>query len=784
MSAMGMELIQDLGVVLLVAAAAGWACRRAGISSVVGYLAAGLLTGPYTPPFQWVGSVERVRMLADLGLVFVIFGVGLGLSLGRMRRLGARVGIATMAGALIVLNACRFAGLWLGWDATTGLFLAGMLMVSSSAVISKSLEELQGTHERWGQMALGVTVMEDVVAVVMLTVLTSMGGGGGAGGLTGAGGQVWTTLWRLGAFVVLLVFLGALVVPRVLRGMARDGAVEARTLLMAGMVMGTSWAANAAGYSPALGAFLLGVLVAGTPFRMEAERVFDGVRQMFGAVFFVAVGMLLDVRQLGEAWPMVAAATVVALVLRPVACATGLMLSGHGNRDSIRAGLACAPLGEFSFVMAQLGEAKGMVPGWFTAVAVGASLGTAVGGPWLMRRSEGIAGWVVEREPRVLRESLALYHGWLERLGTLLSGSMVWRLVSGRLARGGLNLLFVTALLLFWHPAVEAMVRGLGEDVGTKGGTRALFWVVFGLLLMGPLVALWRSSEAIAMVVAEGATQGRGWARPLRPWLELGLKAIGVLGLGAWLVAFLPLGGASPWVVTAAAGFVGVAGLLLSARLVRWHGRIEGEVRAELKRATTGTGALGMDLPGANEPGGWDLEIAEVTLPSGTMAGGRSLRELGMRRETGCSVLVLERGGVSRLNPGPDEVLYPGDRLLLLGPPERLPEAERWLAALREGGDSGGWLGDATSETLWVPAGCVHAGLALGDWTMTRETGVQVCGIQRGRERVVMPDPSQKILAGDRLLVVGPGAALARFRDWLGSGVLPAAGPMEGLARG
>ena len=170
----GFHLIQDLAVILVVAGVAGWICQRAGLSVVVGFLVAGMLIGPHTPPFALVTEVERVETLAQLGLVFLMFSIGLQLSLRKLRRLGVGLLVATFAGALGVYQLSRLAALALGWNATEGLFLAGMLMVSSSAIISKILRETGTNHERAGQLAMGVSVLEDVVAVVMLTVLNSL----------------------------------------------------------------------------------------------------------------------------------------------------------------------------------------------------------------------------------------------------------------------------------------------------------------------------------------------------------------------------------------------------------------------------------------------------------------------------------------------------------------------------------------------------------------------------------------------------------------------------------
>ncbi len=210
----GIEFIQDLAVILVVAGIVGWACQRAGLSVVVGYLVAGMIVGPHTPPFSLVRDEARVETAAQVGLVFLMFAIGLKLSLRRLRRLGGAMLLAVFVSAGLIYYLTRTAGALAERSSLECAFLAGMIMVSSSAIISKILQETGANHERAGQLALGVSVLEDVVAVVMLTVLNSLvwRGAGGAGGPGLAG-----TLGLFGAFVVLAGVVGLLFVPWLLK---------------------------------------------------------------------------------------------------------------------------------------------------------------------------------------------------------------------------------------------------------------------------------------------------------------------------------------------------------------------------------------------------------------------------------------------------------------------------------------------------------------------------------------------------------------------------------------
>jgi CPA2 family monovalent cation:H+ antiporter-2 len=764
---LGLEFIRDLAVVMVIAGVVGWLCQRIGLSLVVGYLVAGAIIGPFTPPFQLVADLDRVQMLSQLGLVFLIFSIGLNLGLPRLRRLGLSVVLATVIGAILVLNGCRVLGLALGWSSTESLFVAGMLMVSSSAIISKVLQELNAVHQRHGQLALGVTVLEDVVAVVMLTLLSTLVQFGDK-----QSPQLAQTIGALGAFVVALLLVALLFVPRLLRKLTRTGSPEVRTLLVIGLLLSLAWLAARAGYSLALGAFLLGVIVASTPQKPEIERVFEGIRDMFGAVFFVAMGMLVDFRLLAGAWPLVLILTAFALVCRPLATAMGLSLAGHSTRDSVRAGLALTPLGEFSFIIAQMGVAAGAVPQSFYPTAVGVSLLTTLLAPSLMRRSDAISARVDGVLPLFAREWISFYHSWLKRLGRHQQRSALWRLSGVRLAQTAVQVLFVSALVLFAKPLYERLDAKLGTDWLFPNGLTILFWSGFGIVLLAPLVAIWRNIEALAMIFAESATTGNPRRRSLRLLLETALKSVASALLVVWLLALLPFGVSIVWVSAVVLGILGLLALIFWRRLVRWHSRLEIELQTQLKAAlgSTATANLAQALQERQED--WQLQAEEFVVPDFATCTGRNIGALALRKRFGCSIASIDRQGFIISNPSAEVVLYPQDKLLLLGTTGQIEEAARELGGARTDRITQD-IEELGLEIVGVPTDSPKAGETLAELDPIRKVGVQVAGIQRGGRHTLTPSGTDNIAAGDELLVLGTPRQIQEFREWLNP--LPAA---------
>lgn len=753
----GLEFIRDLGIVVSVAAVAGWGCRRLGLSPVVGYLLAGLIVGPHTPPAAFVTNTERIATLAQLGLVFLMFSIGMQLSLRRLRALGLALVVATGLGAVIVVTLSRALGLGLGLDAVQGLFLAGILVSSSSAIVSKSLLESGRMHTPGGLFAGAITVLEDVVAVVMLALLSSyvnLGGGGRMG--------IGAALGGMGAFIALLGVGGLLLMPWLLRRLEHTGSDELRTLLVAGLLCLLAVGAQAAGYSLALGSFLLGVVLADTPQRAALERAFGGLRDVFSAVFFVAIGMMIDVRGFATIWWQVLVVAAFALVVRPAACGLALLATGQPTRVALESGLSLAALGEFGFIAAQLGVSAGVLPPEYQPLSVGVALLTALVAPWLTARAEPIAAGLMRWQPALLTRLLDEYRGWLERVQIRRAGNVLWRLSRKRLLQIGVGVAFASGLLLFAPPLERTVREFFGLDALLPRLSQWVFWSILGLLVLGVMVAVWRNLSALALLVAEASTRELPNAALFRPVVETGLKVGGGTALFLWLTALSPYHHRH-WGVLLAVVVVAVVTLvLLWRRLVFWHSVME--VRLQERLASGGPRATA-DLWGESAQG-WDLQVDEVLLPETSAWAGRSLREMDLRRRHGCSVVGVDRQGVAIPNPGPETVLYPGDAVVLIGSSEQLAGVRAELEKVADRPVES-VMEELALHRVRVPADSPRAGLTLVESDPRQATGVQIAGLQRGGERLVNPSGGERFAAGAELLVLGTPAQVKRFRAWL-----------------
>lgn len=750
----GIDFIKDLAVVMLVAGLVGWACHRIGLSAVVGFLVAGVVIGPHTPPFQLVTDKERIETLAQVGLIFLMFSIGMGLSLRKLRRLGLSLVLATFTGAIVMYNLTRVVGGALGWSAVQTAFLAAMLMVSSSAIISKVLQDIGAMHEKTGQMAMGVSVLEDVVAIVMLAILNSLVQIGDTQVSLGF------TLGSLGAFIALAGIGGMLLVPWLLRKLSISAGEELPTIVVAGLLFVLAFLADRAGFSLALGAFMLGAIVAETPHKTQVGRAFEGMRDIFSAVFFVSIGMLIDLRAVAESWLLIVGVTAFVLVGRPLAVTIGVLLIGGSTRESLRVGLSVTVLGEFSFIIAQLGVSSGAIPPKFQAVAVGVSLLTTLVSPLLMRRSEAIADAIARRQPHWLEDLENYYHRWLERLQQRERKSMLWQLSKKRFIQIGVGMLVVTGLFVFSEKMFGLVRDYLPVNSSFPRGAELIFWSGLVLIALAPVIAIWRNCSALALLYAQVSVQGHPKAAKLAPVIETGLKLGAGLLLFLWLAALLPLGGVARW-LPAVALLVVVAGFfILRRRLVYWHSVLEVELEEML---TQGDKFTGTTAPWMAPHADWNLTLGDCLLPDLADARGRTLGELALRTRFGCTVAGVERQGVMVGNPTGDMILYPRDKVLLLGTPDQVAAGKDFLHHA-SGAPITSTFDEVRMESVEVPPGAGLHGRTLAELAISKEFGLQVAGINRGGLRILNPGGDEKLFTGDNVLVLGSPDQIANFK--------------------
>lgn len=763
----GIDFIQDLGLVILVAATAGWLCRRLGLPLLLGYITAGILVGPHVPFFAMVEDANRIHALAQVGLVFLVFQIGQGLELQRLKTMGLPLVLATLVIAILVFNGSRLLAYAFGWPGMYGIVLAGMLMVSSTAIIGKTLRENNALHSPFGQVALTVTVLDDLVAVVMLTLLTVI-----QTSSTVAPSALGGTISELAAVMATMLIIALLAVPPLLKRLNRNVPGELRTLFIAGLLLAMALLSSKAGFSAAIGAFLLGTVISSTGHKAEIERSLGGLCEVFGALFFVAIGMLFDVKLVLDVWPLVLGVFAFAVLWRSFSSSFALVLVGQKTGDALRAGVCLTPIGEFSLIIALAAIQARIVPDWFYALAIGLCLLSTLTTPVLIRRPGRFSDLIERVQPEFLRKAGCFYHDWVESFRHRQRSSLFWKLTGPRWVQIAIQILFISGLLVFAKPGYALAEKWLSPDGAANLGLPFLFWPAFLVLLLPSFVALWRMIEAVSMICAEAATRGHRHRARLQPAFEKLLHGAAYVALLVWVSMFVPYEVLPGWalilLIAMAAGF----GLLFWRKLVQWHSRFEIDLQAHLGESSfTAPGEAQKNWQNNSER--WQLNLREHVVGEQTRADGRAIQALPIRQMFCTTVVGIDRQGHHLPNPSPDTILYPNDKLLLLGTDTELAQADRWLgeADLEKSEDRGHKrrFAELCLEQLAVPASSRHIGKTLGELHLMQQLGIQVVGLERNGKGRMTPGKLDTLRAGDRLLVLGTQKQVTDMAFWLAS---------------
>src|SRR6266508_2827926 len=403
------SFLQNLSLVLCTAAVTTVVFQRLRQPVVFGYLVAGMIVGPHTPvPLS--ADEGMVRTLSELGVILLMFSLGLEFRLRRVVQVAATSGIAALFETSMMLGLGYVVGRLFGWTTIESIFAGAIVAISSTTIIARAFAE-QGIRGKLSEIVFGILIVEDLIAIFLVAVLTAVAAGGGI-----TPQSLGITAVRLATFLIGLIVFGVVIVPRLIRTVIKLDRDETTLVTTIGICFAAALLAVWLGYSAALGAFIAGSLVAESGESVRIEQFVHPVRDMFVAIFFVSVGMLIDPRVIVEHAGAVVALTALVIAGKVVAVSVGAFLTGNGLRASVQTGMSLAQIGEFSFIIAAVGLAAGATRGFLYPVAVAVSAITTLITPWLIRAAGPVAMWVDRKLPRPLQTTAALYGSWIENM--------------------------------------------------------------------------------------------------------------------------------------------------------------------------------------------------------------------------------------------------------------------------------------------------------------------------------------------------------------------------------
>lgn len=658
---------------------------------ILGYLLAGLLIGPHTT-FPLLADRDTTETLAQLGVILLLFAIGLEFSIRRLTRVGGSVAITAVIDLSLMVWLGIGAAALLGWTSHEGLFTSAMVAISSTTIIAKAFEESR-VGGRLRDLVVGVLIVEDLAAVLFLAGLATLGRGGAS--------DTRTSLLATGATLVTLLFLwvttGLFVIPRLMRRVIKLMRPETIVISSIGLCFAFALLANAFGFSVGLGAFIAGSMISESGRGERVAELVRPVRDVFGAVFFVAVGMLIDPTMVWEHRGAVLVLVLVVIFGKFVAVSIGGFLAGAGTRTAVKAGLSMTQIGEFSFILAALGVASGTIRPFLYPVVVAVSAITALTTPWLIRWSDRLASYVDHKLPRPLQTYASLYGSWLDELrsGTraVTTGQVIRRQLRRLLIDAGMVAVLTITAITFEPRIATWALSSLGLERGVT------VWIVVLIAVAIASVFVWgivRIARTLAEQLARAALPQEGKLdravaprRALVVTLEILILLLTGLPVLALTQPFLP-----PF-----RGAVVLALMLALLSVAAWRSaqNLQGHIRAgaevlmaavqsvlppehatvemaipDLSHEVDMFATATHMLPGLGSP-------TPFRVHAGDHGVGRSLVELDLRGRTGATVLGITRGGVAIAAPSKLERLAVDDTLVLVGTIEAIEAAKEIL---------------------------------------------------------------------------------------------------------
>lgn len=724
------ELITDLSYILAVAAVVTLLFKKIGQPVVLGYLLAGILVGPEINFLPTVKDKNAIKVWAEIGVIVLLFGLGLEFSFRRLAAVGKAATVTALTEVITMLGIGYSIGKLFDWSTLDSLFLGGILAISSTTIIIRALDELGLKQKKFANLVFGVLIVEDLVAILLLVVLTAISSTSQFQGIA-----LLESAARLGFFLTLWFLAGIFLVPILLRR-ARELLNPETTLIFSLALCFTMVVlASKSGFSPALGAFVMGSILAETPQGEKIEHIVQPVRDLFAAVFFVSVGMLLDLSVIEEHWKTVLVISFATIFGKLLSSAIGALISGQDLKTSVSAGLSLAQIGEFSFIIATLGLTLKVTSDFLYPIAVAVSVLTTFTTPYLIRASPAVHRFLEKRLPKTFVQRVnqaSISNLTLEaRTSSVKSGLMLF-----------LNSVVVIGITLacsnFFRPFILRH-----SDNETLASVLAM---VIAAVASFPF--LW----AIVMHKKEWSAQGLRREQisilASRTALSLFGRIFLAFALLSFLVTVFTAGHTAFLIVAALVTLVGLVGFKNFGLI---YNRIEMQFLEHLNEKDRSLVNGQKEIPTLAP---WDAHLTKLTVDPDSTVVGQSLAALRLRETLGVSVALVERGSRHIIAPRRDVVLMPFDKVHAIGTEEQLSTLAELLNAdtresLTEHSYSYGL------RNVLLTAGSPYLGKTIRDSQIREDTGGIIVGIEREGSRVLNPQSELELKENDLIWIVG-----------------------------
>ena len=735
-------LINDLALILVVAGIVTLVFKRLKQPLVLGYIVAGFLVSPHMPYTASVADAGSVRLWADIGVMFLLFSLGLDFSFKKILKMGASPIISTITIIFSMSMLGVLAGHAFGWSKMDCIFLGGMLAMSSTTIIYKAFDDLGLRQQQFAGLVMSVLILEDILAIVMIVMLSAI-----ASGNNPDGGQMLDSIFKIGFFLVLWLVVGIFAIPLFLRSVRKLINEEVLLIVSLGMCCAMAVFSTKVGFSSAFGAFIMGSILAETIEAEKIEKLVEPVKNLFGAVFFVSVGMLVDPEILRNYAGPIMALVLTILAGQAVLGSFSFMLGGESLKSAMRCGFSMAQIGEFSFIIASLGLSLGVISDFLYPVVVAVSVITTFLTPYMIRLATPAYNALEHKLPsKIIRSMNHLSMSRPDSQKSSLWRSLLTQMLVNVIIYSILSSAVIALMFTFFLPFMRQLLPGWD-----------LHW--YANAITGVLTVIFISPFLRAMVMKKNRSpEWRAlWSESNRNHLPL-LFTILVRGVVAVNFIFYICHYLSRFTnaIMITIGVVVVVLMVVSRTVKRRSILLERLFINNLRSRDIEAQVRGKKRPlYEGKLLDRDIHIAEFDIPGNSMWMGSTLKELNLGRKYGVHVSSILRGGFRMNIPNGDYLLFPGDRLQVIGSDDQLARFAHDITT------------DVMSEDLYVEnremklrqliisAESPFVGKTLQESGIRSIYGCMVVGLEEGKENLSSFPASRKFQEGDIIWVVG-----------------------------
>ena len=726
-------LISDLGLILMTAAVAVLLFKKIKQPLVLGYLIAGFLAGNHFDFFPSVKDLKSVEVWAEIGVIFLLFSLGLEFSFKKLMKVGGSASITAVTQIIAMIAIGYMVGQWIGWKPMDSVFLGVILSVSSTTIILKTFEELGVKTQKFAGIVIGSLIVQDIVAILMMVLLSTI-----AVSQQFSGAELFMSVLKLIFFLTIWFVGGIFFIPTLLKK-AKNILTDEMLLIvsLALCLMMVILAANV-GFSPALGAFIMGSIIAETTQAEHIEHLVKPVKDLFGAVFFVSVGMLINPDTLYEYAFPVAILTFVVIIGQSISSTIGALLSGLPLKQSVQTGMSLSQIGEFSFIIATLGMSLNVTSDFLYPIVVAVSAVTTFTTPFMIKLSTPFSEFIERKLPRRWIKRIERYSANAQSIKLVTNWQIV---VRAFLTQVIIHSVIIVAMILLSSKYILPLV----EDSKFAN----VFGVLITLVIISPF--LWALSlRRVAVKEVAILREERRYRGPILMMVLLRM-VLALFYIGLLLNVFF-----SPVIAFVALILVVLGYFIFPKKLNAHYHKIEDHFlknlnAREIKKA----------IRSRSELTPWDGHMSTFEIAATSNVVGKTLEELRIREQLGVNIAFIKRGEFTINIPNKNERLFPKDEICIIGTDEQVNEFKAYLhhneIELPEIIET-----DIVLKQLEIQDE-EFIGSTIRESQLREKTNALIVGIERSGKRILNPESSMILMKNDILWVVGSKKLIRTF---------------------